>query len=175
MAIRDIGPLRGADEGLNHQIVDTFATVGGSDLSWTEKIWTSIARVDGTLQQGRNEVVPGVLPSPRRLVRPNRDLRRRGRVAVQLRIRQRRRRTAGYGAWAGHIHGASKGKLPVDGEHIRDCRDDEHLRSLGQFRDTPIRVREGKAVGFGILESIISGVWPELGLGAESDHQVSYG
>src|SRR6476660_9616171 len=50
MAFQDIGPLRRADEGLNHQIVDTFATVRESDLSWTEKIWTSIARVDGTLQ-----------------------------------------------------------------------------------------------------------------------------
>jgi hypothetical protein len=29
MSIRDIGPLRGADEGLNHEIVDTFATVSG--------------------------------------------------------------------------------------------------------------------------------------------------
>jgi hypothetical protein len=50
MPFRDIGPLRRADEGLNHQIVDTFATVRESDLSWTEKIWTSIARIDGTLQ-----------------------------------------------------------------------------------------------------------------------------
>ena len=31
MAISDIGPLMGADEGLNHQIVDTFATVSESD------------------------------------------------------------------------------------------------------------------------------------------------
>ena len=50
MAIRDIGPLRGADEGLNHQIVDTFAVVSESDFSWTEKLWVSIARTDGTLQ-----------------------------------------------------------------------------------------------------------------------------
>jgi hypothetical protein len=31
MSIRDIGPRRGSDEGLNHQIVDTFATVVDSD------------------------------------------------------------------------------------------------------------------------------------------------
>jgi hypothetical protein len=84
-------------------------------------------------------------------------------------------KTAGYGAWKGHVHGAWKGKLHLDGEHIADCWDDEHLRTLGQFRDTPIRVREGDATGFGILESIVSGVWPELGLTAESDHRVSYG
>src|SRR5258706_7439771 len=50
MAIRDIGPLRGADEGLNHQIADTFATIAESERAWTEKIWTSIARTDGSLQ-----------------------------------------------------------------------------------------------------------------------------
>src|SRR5579864_2593608 len=50
MAIRDIGPLVGADEGLNHQIVDTFATVSDSDYSWTEKICVSIAKADGSVQ-----------------------------------------------------------------------------------------------------------------------------
>jgi len=50
MSIRDIGPLRAADEGLNHQIVDTFAVVSESDLASTEKIWTSIAKTDGSLR-----------------------------------------------------------------------------------------------------------------------------
>ena len=50
MAINDIGALRRADEGLNHQIADTFATVVESDRAWTEKIWGSIARTDGSLQ-----------------------------------------------------------------------------------------------------------------------------
>src|SRR5580693_4563152 len=50
MGIKDIGRLLGADEGLNHQIVDTFATLSQSELAWTEKIWASIARIDGTLQ-----------------------------------------------------------------------------------------------------------------------------
>jgi hypothetical protein len=83
-------------------------------------------------------------------------------------------KTAGYGAWAGHKHGAWKGALHTDGEYIPDCSDDEHLRSLGQFRDTPIRVRDGDAVGYGIMESLVGGVWPELGLTADSDHKVSY-
>ena len=65
------------------------------------------------------------------------------------------------------------GPLHLDGEHIADCWDDEHLALLGQFRDTPIRVREGDAVGYGIMESIITGEWPELGLTAESDRNVS--
>jgi hypothetical protein len=50
MSIRDIGPLQGADEGLNHQIVDTFATIAHSDYAWTEKIWVSIAKADGSIQ-----------------------------------------------------------------------------------------------------------------------------
>lgn len=50
MGIKDIGRLLGADEGLNHQIVETFATLAQSELAWTEKIWCSIARIDGTLQ-----------------------------------------------------------------------------------------------------------------------------
>ena len=39
-----IGPLTAADEGLCHQIVDTFAVVGTSDLSWTEKVCAMAAR-----------------------------------------------------------------------------------------------------------------------------------
>lgn len=83
-------------------------------------------------------------------------------------------KTAGYGDWAGHKHGSWKGKLHVDGDYLADCHSDESVRELGQFRDTPIRVRDGDAVGYGIMESLISGEWPELGLTAESDHQVSY-
>lgn len=83
-------------------------------------------------------------------------------------------KTAGYGSWNGHVHGAWRGALHLDGEHIADCWDNEHLRSLGQFRDTPIRVREGSASGYGIMESIVGGVWPELGLTADSDHHVMH-
>ena len=50
MGIKDIGRLLGADEGLNHQIVDTFATLSQSELAWTEKIWASLACIDGSLQ-----------------------------------------------------------------------------------------------------------------------------
>ena len=386
MAIRGIGPLRRADEGLNHQIVDTFATVRESDLAWTEKIWTSIARVDGTLQldfgigryhnrgildgfggisRGReqwtvrgsrelaaapedaavgplsyeivepldkvrvrlepNDVQPisfdvvlsGVTPPffeernlirngqtgridvdviryhqggwaagtvtvagethelrpgewfgfrdhswgvrqsvgapPADLIRPRAPTERavKGRmkwspaffrrpdgtyyetalfltsgwgsytsayvndadgsqarvthVEPQLRYDPRTRfvrggelrllmesgekrvieveaigesgfflRTAGYGNWAGALHGTWRGPLHVDGEYIADCWDEEQLPRLGQFRDTPIRVREGDAEGFGIMESIVMGEWPELGLGKDSDHRVAY-
>jgi len=81
-------------------------------------------------------------------------------------------KTVGYGEWKGHKHGRYMGALHLDGEHIPDCWDDEHLGLLGQLRDTPIRVREGDAVGYGIMESIITGDWPELGLTEESDRDV---
>jgi hypothetical protein len=81
-------------------------------------------------------------------------------------------KTVGYGDWKGHKHGRYLGPLHLDGEHIADCWGDEHLGLLGQFRDTPIRVREGDAVGYGIMESIVTGDWPELGLGADSDRDV---
>jgi hypothetical protein len=47
-----IGALVPADEGLYHQITDTFAVVTTSDLSWTEKICAMAAAKDGSLQLG---------------------------------------------------------------------------------------------------------------------------
>lgn len=79
---------------------------------------------------------------------------------------------AGYGDWGSHKHGVWAGRFHLDGDHLADCWDEENLARLGQFRDTPVKVREGDAVGYGIVESIINGVWPELGLSAESDRIV---
>ncbi len=45
-----LGPLGPADERFDHQIADTFATVGASDPSWTEKVCAMAARRDGGLQ-----------------------------------------------------------------------------------------------------------------------------
>ena len=47
-----VGPLGPADERFDHQIADTFATVGPSDPSWTEKVCAMAARRDGSLQLG---------------------------------------------------------------------------------------------------------------------------
>jgi hypothetical protein len=385
VAIKDIGPLLGADEGLNHQIVDTFATLSQTDMAWTEKIWASIARTDGSLQvdfglgkyqnrgiidgfggvsRGREQWTvrasrelagapefTGVGPVQMEVVEPLKQMRfvlepndvqpisfdivlssvtppffeernlvrnrRTGRVDVdviryhqggwasgtvtvdgqthevnaqewfgfrdhswgvrqaigepltdlipspplpagvrggmkwspsffqrpdgtyyetaifvvegaweyssaylneadgrQVAVRSVKPRiaydtrtrfvtggellltmdsgeertievevlgdsgfflkTGGYGSFKGHKHGSWKDKLHVDGEYIADCWDDENLPVLGQFRDTPIRVRDDDAVGYGIMESLIGGVWPELGLTEESDHKVSY-
>jgi hypothetical protein len=45
-----IGPLVGADETLQHQTVDTFASVGTTDVNWTEKLWLQACALDGSLQ-----------------------------------------------------------------------------------------------------------------------------
>ena len=39
-----------ADEMLNHQTANLFSRVGESDLGWTEKIWFSIPKKDGSIQ-----------------------------------------------------------------------------------------------------------------------------
>lgn len=48
--MRTVGPLVPADETLNHQIPDTFATVAQTDRSWTEKICAQACARDGSLQ-----------------------------------------------------------------------------------------------------------------------------
>jgi hypothetical protein len=49
---RTDGPLVPTDEGLNHQIAETFASVLQSDRSWTEKVCISVGANDGSLQIG---------------------------------------------------------------------------------------------------------------------------
>jgi hypothetical protein len=119
--MKDIGPLLGADEGLNHQIVDTFATLSQTDMAWTEKIWASIAKTDGSLQldfglgkyqnrgiidgfggvsRGREQwTVRGSrelasAPASGRNVLRDSHIRCRGAVGVQLGLPQRRERCA---------------------------------------------------------------------------------
>ena len=43
-----VGPLLPADEQFTHQVVDTFATVGTTDPSWTEKVCAMAAARDGS-------------------------------------------------------------------------------------------------------------------------------
>lgn len=45
-----IGPLLPADEQFNHQLVETFASVGQSDPAWAEKVCGMAAAKDGSLQ-----------------------------------------------------------------------------------------------------------------------------
>lgn len=47
-----IGPLVGADEDFNHQIVDTHASVLHTDPGWAEKVCGMVGARDGSLQIG---------------------------------------------------------------------------------------------------------------------------
>lgn len=47
-----IGTLLAEDERFTHQVTDTFATVGTSDPSWTEKVCAMAMARDGSLQIG---------------------------------------------------------------------------------------------------------------------------
>ncbi len=75
-----------------------------------------------------------------------------------------------YFGFDGHYHGEWRGELHVDGEHIDDCRTPEAARRLHQIRDTAVRVLDPVAggEGRGNCQPIVSGPWPELGLGAET-------
>jgi hypothetical protein len=71
-----------------------------------------------------------------------------------------------YLGFDGRKHGSWKGPLEVEGEHFPDTLDVATLKRIRQVRDCPIRVTEGDSVGYGIMESIIHGEHPELGLTA---------
>jgi hypothetical protein len=81
--------------------------------------------------------------------------------------------TAEYGSGKGHSHGSWSGPMHLDGVYIVDRRGDEHLYVMGQLRDTPIRVRKEDPVGYGMMESLMSGAWPELRLTTDSGQKVA--
>lgn len=76
-------------------------------------------------------------------------------------------RTGLYGGWNGARHGSWQGDYHEDGEYIADIR--QQLHRIGQLRDVPVLVKDGDAIGYGIQESVFAGVYPELGLTADSD------
>ncbi len=71
-----------------------------------------------------------------------------------------------YLGFDGKKHGSWKGALEVEGEAFADTLDVPTLRRIRQLRDCPITVREGDAVGHGIMETIIHGAHPDIGLTA---------
>lgn len=71
-----------------------------------------------------------------------------------------------YLGFDGRKHGSWHGPLTTEGEYFPDTLDRKTLERIRQLRDCPIRVTEGDAVGYGIMETIIHGEHPELGLTA---------
>jgi hypothetical protein len=58
--------------------------------------------------------------------------------------------------------------LEVEGEKFDDYTDLTTLKRVRQLRDCPILVREGDATGHGIMETIIHGAHPDIGLTADN-------
>lgn len=71
-----------------------------------------------------------------------------------------------YLGFDGKKHGSWKGPLEVEGEYFQDTLDVTTLKRIRQLRDCPIKVSEGDSVGYGIMETIMHGDHPELGLTA---------
>jgi hypothetical protein len=74
-----------------------------------------------------------------------------------------------YHGFDGHWHGQWRGPLHVDGEHFADCSDPAIARRVHQHRDAIIEVSDpvGGGVGWGNLQSIVTGAHPDLELTEE--------
>jgi hypothetical protein len=74
-----------------------------------------------------------------------------------------------YGGLDGHWHGEWRGALHVEGEHVADCTSDDALTRYGQHRQALVRVEDPDVggVGYGDLQSLITGPHPDLGLHGE--------
>ncbi|MGE3775037.1 MAG: hypothetical protein AB7I32_19085, partial [Gammaproteobacteria bacterium] len=73
--------------------------------------------------------------------------------------------TALYLGFDGKKHGNWRGELDLDGERIADITAPEMRKRLATaVRDTIIKVREGEAEGYGLLEPIVLGDWPDMNL-----------
>jgi len=75
-----------------------------------------------------------------------------------------------YFGFGGHWHGEWRGRLHVEGEYIPDCSEPETARRIHQLRDCLVRVDDpvGRGRGWGNIQTIATGDFPDLGLSAES-------
>lgn len=73
-----------------------------------------------------------------------------------------------YFGYKGRRHGTWVGDYLEDGERIPDCTLPEVARELHQMADRIVRVSDGESTGYGTLETIVTGAFPDLGLTAET-------
>ena len=71
-----------------------------------------------------------------------------------------------YGGFDGRYHGQWQGPERIDGDHFADCTADDALARVRQHRQALVRVddRATGGVGYGDLQSIVTGAHADLGL-----------
>jgi hypothetical protein len=71
-----------------------------------------------------------------------------------------------YGGLDGHWHGEWRGPLHIEVEHVPDCTEDDALARYGQHRQALVRIEDPDVggVGYGDLQSLVTGPHPQLGL-----------
>jgi hypothetical protein len=71
-----------------------------------------------------------------------------------------------YGGFDGQHHGQWRGPEHVEGERIADCTTDDAVARVRQHRQAVVRIedRATGGVGYGDLQSIVTGAHPELDL-----------
>jgi hypothetical protein len=75
-----------------------------------------------------------------------------------------------YFGFEGQWHGQWRGLLHLEGEHLPDCSEPATARRIHQLRDCLVRVEDpvGGGRGWGNVQTIVTGAFPEWGLGADS-------
>lgn len=75
-----------------------------------------------------------------------------------------------YHGFDGHWHGEWRGRRHVEGEYFANCADPATARRVHQHRDAVIRVSDpvGGGIGWGNLQSIVTGPDPAMGLTREA-------
>jgi hypothetical protein len=74
-----------------------------------------------------------------------------------------------YMGYEGHWHGQWRGETFLEGQHHSNCADPAVASQLHQLRDCVVQVEDpsGGGTGYGILQSIVSGAHPDMGLEAD--------
>jgi hypothetical protein len=72
-----------------------------------------------------------------------------------------------YMGYEGHWHGQWRGEAFTEGEYHPDCSDPQVASRLHQLRDCVVEVEDpiGGGTGWGVLQSIVAGAHPDIGLG----------
>ncbi len=75
-----------------------------------------------------------------------------------------------YGGYDDHYHGQWRGEAHLEGDHYPDCTLPQAVKQLRHHGQRLVRVEDPDgAIGYGDLQSIVSGPHPEIGLTEEGE------